>query len=102
MTTQEMNVGKRYALQNQYYYKETLSVAGNGDAILIPCGDINFVAHDLQGDGKIQVTVSPVEDIINDIAIWVDVVEDSLINPADTAVRQVNSTGTTILNLRCQ
>lgn len=101
----EMNIGKKYSSQNQYYYKETIT-AGNGEAILIPCGDISSVSHSMYtastGTGKTQFTNSTREDVGNNVAVWIDYTEGAIISPAVTAIRQVCDTGTTTLEVKCQ
>lgn len=98
----EMIVDKHYAKENQYYYKQTLVTAGPSEAIRIPGGDISNIAYQLEGSGAVQVTCYPIEDIIADTAIWVTVESGNVINPAITAIRQNNTSGTTVLNVRCQ
>ena len=58
------------------------------------------LAFQLTGDGIVQVTVYPPEDILLGTAVWLDVPEGADVNPAVTAVRQINVTGTTVLNVR--
>ena len=98
----EMIQDSQYAQENQYYYKQTLIAAGNGEAIRIPGGDIRSVAYQFDGTGSVQVTGYPIADILADTAVWVTVLEGDAINPSITAIRQVNTSGTTVLNVRAQ
>ena len=97
-----MDIGEKNAIEHVWEAKETLTEAGYGEAIYLPGGDLSYVAHQLTGDGYVQVTVYPKADIEADTAEWIDVGDDELINPSDTAIRQVNSSGTTVLCVRCQ
>lgn len=93
------------------YKSVVLSSAGNGVSVLIPTQVQNIsVALVLGGSstGKVQTTISPLEDVINDIAIWIDwdagVVSETTADVAKpvTAIRQVNASGTTQLLMRAQ
>lgn len=98
----EMTKDEQFALERAYYYKQTLTAAGNGEAIRIPSGDISSIAYQLDGDGSVQVTAYPAADILADTAVWSTLADGDTVNPAITAIRQVNSTGTTVLNVRAQ
>ena len=98
----EMVQDERFAVEKQYYYKEVMITSGNGEAIRIAGGDIHAITYQLDGNGTLQATAYPVSCILDNTAVWVDVPEDNYLNPAITAVRQVNVSGTTTLNVRCQ
>lgn len=91
-------------------YKDELSAPANGDSVLIPT-TVKSVAVTLEvsgGTGKVQATTSPISDVQNDTAVWIDwnagevaaTTQDGII-PA-TAIRQVNTAGTTRLLVRAQ
>lgn len=105
MTTEEMTVDSRKdALQNAYYASDILAATGiSTKAILIPNGDITSIAWQLEGaSAKIQATVYPIEDIESGSALWEDVPEDNVLQPAVQAIRLVSLDGAAILNIRCQ
>lgn len=93
------------------YKSAVLDSAGNGVSILIPTQIQNIsVALILGGSstGKVQTTISPLQDVLDDTAIWFDwdagVVSASTVDVAKpvTAIRQVNASGTTQLLMRAQ
>lgn len=88
-----------------YNYKDVLSAPGNGNAVIIPPGTYTVqVGLNIDtGSGKIQATLDPVIDVMEDDAnvTWVDwdngivssTTHESVYPP--TAIRQVNISGTT-------
>lgn len=105
MKTEKMEVDLRKdALQNAYYASDIIAATGTSDkAILIPNGDITSIAWQLEGaSAKIQATVYPIEDIESGSALWEDVPEDNVLQPAVQAIRLVSLDGAAILNIRCQ
>lgn len=98
----EMRKDERYSSERQWYYKETLTSAGPGEAIRIPAGDLTSIGYQLEGDGTVQITAYPYADINNDTAVWSTVEDGAQINPSISAIRQTNISGTTVLNVRCQ
>jgi len=90
-------------------YKDTLSSSGNGNAVIIPPGvdSVQVALMPTAGSGKIQATLDKYEDVIDDpdAVDWVDwpsgviaIGTQDSVNPP-TAVRQVNVTGTTKMNV---
>ena len=100
--TQEMEIDERYGVHNQYKGKETLSSSGAGVAFMIPGGDIKSIAYDLEGTGEVQVTNYDEADIVADVAEWRTVMTGELINPSISAIRQFNTSGTTVFVVRAQ
>jgi len=101
-TIKEMNVDPKSATDFAYYYKQTLSAPGYGDVIRIPGGRLNCIAHTLDGTGSVEVTAYPLEDVIADTALWETLPSDVEVLSSVTAIRQLNVSGTTVLNVRCQ
>lgn len=101
---QEMTVDKSYAHENEYFFKETLSATGAGKNVRVPGGDISAVSYQLTGDGTVEVTNFPQEDIENDDpgVVWITVPVGADISPAVTFIRHINVSGTTIFNVRAQ
>jgi hypothetical protein len=94
-----------------FEYDETLDAPGNGKYILIPAnikGVSVTLGLDAASTGKVQASTSTIYDIKDDNAIWVDwdygivssTSQDYML-PA-TAIRQVNLSGSTKLELRAQ
>jgi hypothetical protein len=98
----DMNLDTRYATENQYYIKQTLAVAGPGEAIRIKGGDIQNIAYQLEGEGSVQVTAYPYADIEAGTAIWSTLTDGDTVNPAISAIRQNNTSGTTVFCVRAQ
>ena len=98
----EMIQDEIFSRERQHYYKQVLDAAGTGEPIRIPSGDITAISYQFDGDGTVEVTGYPVADILDDTAVWVEVLEGDGINPSVTAIRQTNASGTTVLNLRVQ
>lgn len=98
--------------KNGFGFKSTvLSSPGNGVSVLVPTQVQSIsVALILGGSssGKVQSTLSPIEDVINDTAIWLDwsagIVSFTTADVAKpvTAIRQVNISGTTQILMRAQ
>lgn len=93
-------------------YTEELSAPSNGDTIIVP-GNVIGISVALEvtgGSGKVQASITPVDEIIANESntIWID--WDSGTVTATTqdrcapvsALRQVNASGTTKLTLRAQ
>lgn len=102
--TVQMEVDSRYSTENQYKYSETLDSPGPGKAILIPGGDISSVSYQLEPDagGSIQVTNYDEDAIIADSAVWITITSGDQINPSISAIRQNNTSGTTVFTVRAQ
>lgn len=97
--------------ESVWEYKETKTTSGNGNIIMLPneTGKYDSVMCSLiisSGTGKIQTTISNRADIIAGIANWIDwdygavssTTTDVFFQVA--AVRQVNSSGTTKIEVR--
>src|SRR4030042_1917418 len=86
-------------------YEDVLESPGNGDTVIIPdmVNSVNAVLEITAGEGKIQSTKSKLEDVLVDNnVVWIDWVLGSVIATAEdehtgrvTAIRQVNTSGTT-------
>lgn len=93
-----------------YESSEALTSAGNGSWIIIPTGIqiISIILNVFAGSGSVQVTNSPVYEVKTGspyVLTWDDGVVTSTTQSAVlpvTAIRQVNTSGTTILELRAQ
>lgn len=93
-----------------WHYEEELTSPGAGHAILFPTG-IENIAVTLTpsgGSGKVQATTSSIERIKEGLAIWVDwdagtvtASTQDYCSPV-TAIRQVNVSGDTLLEVRAQ
>jgi hypothetical protein len=91
-------------------YKDELSSSGNGDSVIIPVNVANIaISYEVDsGEGKIQYTMSTIEEIEAGSALWHnwdsgDVTSNSeeFFKPV-SAVRQVNASGTTTMRIRAQ
>jgi len=103
MTLKNMTTIKNFKMQKGYEAVDTTASLGASDvAILIPTGGITSVVYQLLGDGKVQGTAMPKSTIENDTAVWEDLTDGAVVNPALTAIRQYNASGTTTLYVRAQ
>ena len=95
-----------------YDYSDELTSASNGDTVIIPA-TITGITVTLEidtGNGKVQASTTPVNEILADEnnAVWVDWDSGTVtVNTQDrvspvSAIRQVNGAGTTKLTLRAQ
>ena len=94
-----------------YEYSESKDSAGNGNSIMLPTSIRAGVAITLQitaGEGKVQVTTSSIAEVIAGTAVWVDWDAGSVTETTQdfmlpsTALRLVNTSGTTKIILRAQ
>jgi len=94
-----------------YEYEDTITGgAANGDTVIIPVNikSIQATLIIAAGSGKIQTTTSSVAKVIAGTETWVDW-DLGVITSTDqdscmpvTAIRQVNASGTTTMQLRAQ
>lgn len=93
-----------------YEFNETLASPGNGASVILPANirGVSVTLGVTAGSGKVQATTSTIFEVKNDTALWIDwdygVVSansQDFMLPA-TAVRQINISGTTKLELRAQ
>lgn len=93
------------------YDSGDVSSSGNGDAVIIPIG-VKQIVVSLEidtGEGKIQTTTNKVTDVISDTdVVWVDWDDGSVTSTTQdscspvTAIRMINTLGTTRMMLRAQ
>jgi hypothetical protein len=91
-------------------YNDTLATPGNGSSVINP-DNVKIISVTLQitaGQGKVQATTSLLSDVLADTAVWVDwdagnvtATTQDTANPV-TAIRQVNTSGTTKMMVRAQ
>ena len=94
-----------------YEYSDTpIAAPGNGDAVLIPASvrQISVTLKVTAGSGKVQTSTSTVEAVVAGTADWVDwdhgvaiATLTDVCSPV-TAIRQVNASGTTQIQMRAQ
>jgi len=87
-----------------YEGEDTLVATAAASTVAIPVfsGDITNIVYSLDGTGKVQATIDDHTEIIAGTATWVDLVDGAYVNPAVTALRQFNTSGTTVLKVRMQ
>lgn len=89
-----------------YEGEDTLVATAAASTVAIPVfsGDITNIVYSLLGTGvgKVQATIDDHTEIIAGTATWVDLVDGAYVNPAVTALRQFNTSGTTVLKVRMQ
>ncbi len=102
MTTEEMvqasGGGPRGGFE--FIKKITLTDEENSNAILMPAGQVRDIAYVYSGSPSIYVTIDSVDDIADDTATWVAVPSGWRINPAITAVKATNTTGTANITIK--
>lgn len=87
-------------------FSQTLSIVGNGNSILVPKG-MQTVLISLKvtaGEGKVQFTMSSIAEVNAETAVWEDwdagsvtaALTSDILYPI-TAIRSVNTSGTTIM-----
>jgi hypothetical protein len=105
-----VNLEVRNPNKYAWEYQETLSSASEGVAVLVPAGVDNITLSLIvtAGSGKVQYTVSPIANVKNNTANWVNwdagtvsATATDAIYPI-TALKQVNVSGTTRLEVRAQ
>ena len=105
----------RYQVARDQYaaweYDEELTVPSNGKALIIPTTikGISVTLKITDGSGKIQSTVSSLDKVLAETDVeWVDWDSGEIagttsdVSAPVTAIRQVNTSGTTRLLLRAQ
>lgn len=73
----------------KFFYDEELTDGIWSEIVLIPDYGFNSISYDLQSDGEctVQATISPIELIEQEQAIWRDLPENVRINPSISAIR---------------
>ena len=91
-------------------YADSLNSASNGDTVIIP-DNVRFVSVALlitAGSGYVEATISKLADVLAGTGVWVVWDKGTITSSAQdscipvTALRQVNVSGTTKLQLRAQ
>ena len=93
-----------------YEHSDTVAAPGNGNSVIVPA-DVKGISVTLKitgGQAKVQTTTDTIANVLDDSAEWVDWDAGDVATTTQdyavpvTAIRQVNASGTSVLQLRAQ